>query len=99
MQVGVIALMVGTLWLDLAVDAANARSFFAVAFVSIMFLAMGQIPQQNLVQSSKPVFFKHRDNFFYGGGALPQCLAVLSLHCLKLFCLCSRHASVNCERM
>ena len=99
-QVGVIALMIGTLWLQLEVSASNARSFFAVCFMSIMFLAMGQIPQQHVVQATKPVFFKQRDNFFYHGGAvlfflsflasLARWLLALRLRSLHVFCTLDR---------
>lgn len=41
-----------------------------VSFMSIMFLALGAMPQLNAVTMSKPVFFKQRDSLFFAPCAL-----------------------------
>ena len=68
-QVVIIALIMGTLWLQLDVTPENARQFFAVIFMSIMFIALNGFSQLQMIQQVKPVFFKQRDNLFYHGCA------------------------------
>lgn len=44
-QVVIMSLIIGSLFANIAKTATGARSFFGVSFLSIMFLAMGAMPQ------------------------------------------------------
>lgn len=66
----IIALIIGSMWYDLGVTVLEARSFFGVCFMSCLFLALGSFPQLQMVRATRPVYFKHRDNYFYPPGAV-----------------------------
>ena len=44
-QVVIMALIIGSLFSGIEKSSTGARSFFGVSFLSIMFLAMGAMPQ------------------------------------------------------
>ncbi|KAK9829450.1 hypothetical protein WJX72_005937 [[Myrmecia] bisecta] len=64
-QVAVMALIIGSLFAGLAHTASVARSYFGVSFLSVMFLAMGAMPQLSIGFFTKGVFFKQRNARFF----------------------------------
>jgi hypothetical protein len=53
-QVVVISVIIGSLFAHLPVDANDARSYFGISFLSIMFLSMGAMPELGLTFQHKP---------------------------------------------
>lgn len=63
--------------------------------MAVMFMSMGAMPQLALVLASKPVWFKHRDNYFYPAyahgvvrGAAASCcdITVMALEIIVVSC-------------
>ena len=48
------ALIVGSLFSGQSHDPADARNFFGVAFLAIMFLSMGAMPELGITFGTKP---------------------------------------------
>ncbi|GIL82508.1 hypothetical protein Vretifemale_11338 [Volvox reticuliferus] len=64
-QVIVIGLITGSLFLQLDHDVRSSRQFFSVAFLAVMFMAMGAMPVVPVTMATKGVWFKHRAACFY----------------------------------
>ena len=54
LQVVIMALIVGSLFSGQSHDPADARNFFGVAFLAIMFLSMGAMPELGITFGTKP---------------------------------------------
>ena len=54
LQVVIMALIVGSLFSGQSHDPADARNFFGVAFLAIMFLSMGAMPELGITFDTKP---------------------------------------------
>mmetsp|Transcript_4643 Transcript_4643/g.13342 ORF Transcript_4643/g.13342 Transcript_4643/m.13342 type:complete len:1521 (-) Transcript_4643:659-5221(-) len=64
-QVTVMSLIIGSLFWMLDSTYSGARNFFAVSFFSVLFLAMGSMPQMAVTLQQKSVFYKQRGNNFF----------------------------------
>lgn len=69
LQVIVVSLMVGSLFFRLGHRVQDARSFHGAAFMAVLFMAMGSMPQIGVVMAQKAVWLKHRDSLLYPGYA------------------------------
>eukprot|EP00878_Enallax_costatus_P035871 GHUV01040113.1.p1 GENE.GHUV01040113.1~~GHUV01040113.1.p1 ORF type:complete len:214 (+),score=71.06 GHUV01040113.1:149-790(+) len=69
MQIVAVSLMVGSLFFQLGHAVGDARSFFGAAFMVILFMSMGSMPQIGVVMAQKGVSMKHRDSLLYPGYA------------------------------
>lgn len=69
LQVIVVSLMVGSLFFRLGHRVQDARSFHGAAFMAVLFMAMGSMPQTGVVMAQKAVWLKHRDSLLYPGYA------------------------------
>jgi ABC-type multidrug transport system permease subunit len=69
LQIIVVSLMVGSLFFQLGRSVSDARSFFGAAFMVILFMSMGTMPQIGVVTAQKAVWLKHRDSLLYPGYA------------------------------
>eukprot|EP00877_Chromochloris_zofingiensis_P010755 jgi/Chrzof1/5933/Cz16g21030.t1 len=76
MQVIIIGLFCGSLFFNLGHSPEDARTFLGASFMAVMFMSMGAMPQLALVLASKPVWFKHRDNYFYPAYAHGVAMAI-----------------------
>jgi hypothetical protein len=65
----VVSLMVGSLFFRLGHRVQDARSFHGAAFMAVLFMAMGSMPQIGVVMAQKAVWLKHRDSLLYPGYA------------------------------
>ena len=54
MQVVIMALIVGSLFNGQGHDPTDARNYFGVAFLAIMFLSMGAMPELGILFGNKP---------------------------------------------
>lgn len=68
-QVIVVSLIVGSLFFRLGHGVNDARSFYGAAFMAVLFMAMGSMPQIGVVMAQKGVWLKHRDGRLYPGYA------------------------------
>lgn len=66
-QIVVIGLLVGGLFFRLEPSFSTSRTAFGALFLSVMFVAMGSMPQLAITMAYKPVWYKWRDNQFYPG--------------------------------
>ncbi|GIL42549.1 hypothetical protein Vafri_515 [Volvox africanus] len=71
-QVIVMGLITGSLFLQMDHDISSSRQFFSVAFLAVMFMAMGAMPAVPVTMATRGVWFKHRAAYFYP----PWCHAV-----------------------
>lgn len=69
LQVIVVSLMVGSLFFQLGHHVSDARTFYGAAFMAVLFMAMGSMPQIGVVMAQKAVWLKHRDSLLYPGYA------------------------------
>jgi hypothetical protein len=69
LQVIVVSMMVGSLFFRLGHQVQDARSFHGAAFMAVLFMAMGSMPQIGVVMAQKAVWLKHRDSLLYPGYA------------------------------
>jgi len=69
LKVIVVSLMVGSLFFQLGHRVTDARSFYGAAFMTVLFMAMGSMPQIGVVMAQKAVWLKHRDSLLYPGYA------------------------------
>ena len=53
-QVVIMALIVGSLFSGQGHDPSEARNYFGVAFLAIMFLSMGAMPELGITFGNKP---------------------------------------------
>jgi hypothetical protein len=60
---------VGSLFFQLGHGVNDARSCFGAAFMAVLFMAMGSMPQIGVVMAQKAVWLKHRDSLLYPGYA------------------------------
>jgi ABC-type multidrug transport system permease subunit len=65
----VVSLMVGSLFFRLGHKVNDARNFYGAAFMAVLFMAMGSMPQIGVVMAQKAVWLKHRDSLLYPGYA------------------------------
>jgi hypothetical protein len=68
-QIIAVSLMVGSLFFRLTHGVSDARSFYGAAFMVILFMSMGSMPQIGMVMAQKGVSLKHRDSLLYPGYA------------------------------
>lgn len=61
--------MVGSLFFRLGHKVNDTRSFLGAAFMAVLFMAMGSMPQIGVVMAQKAVWLKHRDSLLYPGFA------------------------------
>ncbi|KAK9907686.1 hypothetical protein WJX75_008105 [Coccomyxa subellipsoidea] len=78
-QVVVMALIIGSLFNGQKPTAEDARNFFGVSFLSMMFLSMGAMPEMGITFASKPVIFKQRDNKFFPPSAYALSLLLVRI--------------------
>ncbi|KAG2432130.1 hypothetical protein HXX76_009056 [Chlamydomonas incerta] len=64
-QVVVMGLITGSLFFQLGTEVSDARSYFGVSFLAVMFMAMGAMPALPVTLATKGVWEKHRAAFFY----------------------------------
>jgi hypothetical protein len=82
-QIIAVSLMVGSLFFRLTHGVSDARSFYGAAFMVILFMSMGSMPQIGMVMAQKGVSLKHRDSLLYPGyahGAVSRHAAILCAH-------------------
>lgn len=85
MQVIVISLLSSSLFYNLGVSLVDARTFFGLCFLIVLFVNFGGFPQLPLTLEAKKVWFKHRSNGFYPAYAqgLAMSLAQLPLSLIE----------------
>lgn len=57
--------MVGSLFFRLGQTVSDARNFYGAAFMVVLFMSMGTMPQISVVVAQKGVWLKHRDSLLY----------------------------------
>ncbi|KAF6263806.1 ABC-2 type transporter-domain-containing protein [Scenedesmus sp. NREL 46B-D3] len=79
LQIIAVSLMVGSLFFRLTHGVSDARSFYGAAFMVILFMSMGSMPQIGMVMAQKGVSLKHRDSLLYPGYAHGAAMALSQL--------------------
>ncbi|WIA42005.1 hypothetical protein OEZ86_009302 [Tetradesmus obliquus] len=79
LQIIAVSLMVGSLFFRLSHGVSDARSFYGAAFMVILFMSMGSMPQIGMVMAQKGVSLKHRDSLLYPGYAHGAAMALSQL--------------------
>ncbi|KAG2439064.1 hypothetical protein HYH02_006591 [Chlamydomonas schloesseri] len=64
-QVIVMGLITGSLFFQLGDSVTDARAYFGVSFLAVMFMAMGAMPALPVTLATKGVWEKHRAALFY----------------------------------
>ncbi|BDA47962.1 ABC transporter G family member 36 [Coccomyxa sp. Obi] len=78
-QVVVMAFIIGSLFNGQRPTALDARNYFGVSFLSMMFLSMGAMPEMGITFANKPVTFKQRDNRFFPPSAYALALLLVRI--------------------
>ncbi|DBB03271.1 TPA: hypothetical protein ACH3X3_010666 [Trebouxia sp. C0006] len=75
-QVVIMSLIIGSLFSGIQKTATGSRAIFGVSFLSIMFLAMGAMPQLATTFMNKGVFYKQRNNKFFPVSTYAYAMAI-----------------------